>query len=241
MSEEGDRKDLFGQINDDLRDRSKWESRQLRWMAMRDFGIKRLSKPWPAAADMHVPIGDTIIGKLKAYYVQWIFGPELLASFYSMNDQGDSYTDSVAQWFNYQVRERSNFSLQTMVAIDSILQNGLGFIKTYWDTQFGCLAFQSVSPYYVIVPPWTSIEPRTVDRMVQVIHYSREQYIRAAKARGMNTDETYIDSICGYGKPDPKYEELRYSQDGLTYSRLADMIVYWEIYGRQEDQSMLVK
>jgi hypothetical protein len=240
MSQEEDRKDLYGVINDDLRNRSKLEARQSRWLAMRDFGLKRLSKPWAGAADMHIPIGDTVIGKLKAYYVQWIFGPELLASFYSLSDQGDSYADSVAQWFNYQVRERSNFSIQSMVAIDSILQNGLGFVKTYWDTQFNCLSFQSVAPYYIIVPSWTSIDPRVMDRMVQVIHYSKDQYKRAAKKRGLNTDKAFIDSVTGSTKPDPKYEEMRYNQDGITYSH-GDMILYWEIYERQDDGSILVK
>jgi hypothetical protein len=237
---DSDRKELFGSICDDLRHRAKWEARQSRWMVMRDFGLKRLAKPWPAAADMHIPLGDTIINKLKAYYIQWIFGPELLAAFYSLKDQGDSYTDNVAQWFNYQVREKSNFPIQTMVMVDSILQNGLGFVKTYWDTQYNCLSFQSIAPYYVIVPSWTSLDPRTMDRMVQVIHYSKDQYRRAAKARGLNADDTYVDSIAGTGKPDQRYEDLRYHQDGITYSN-GDMIVYWEIYERQDDGSIMVK
>ena len=107
-----DNAELYEQIVEDLEDRQPWERRQILWSRMRNQGVKRTRKPWPGAADMHVPIGDTIINKLKAYYVQWIFGPELLASFYALEDQGDSYTDSVAQWFDYQVRENTNF--QTM-------------------------------------------------------------------------------------------------------------------------------
>ena len=128
-----DNSELFELISEDLKDRESWQNRQILWSRMRGQGVKRTRKPWPGAADMHVPIGDTIIAKLKAYYVQWIFGPELLASFYSLSDQGDSYTDSVAQWFDYQVRECSNFPTMAICAIDSCLQNGMGFLKPYWD------------------------------------------------------------------------------------------------------------
>ena len=70
--------ELYESICDDLKDRQSWEARQILWMRMRNQGVKRMRKPWAGAADMHVPIADTIINKLKAYYVQWIFGPELL-------------------------------------------------------------------------------------------------------------------------------------------------------------------
>ena len=62
--------ELYEDICEDLKDRQAWESRQILWAKMRNQGVKRTRKPWPGAADMHVPIGDTIIGKLKAYYIQ---------------------------------------------------------------------------------------------------------------------------------------------------------------------------
>ena len=76
-----DNHELFGDLNNDLRDRLKWEWRQITWQKMRNLGVGRANRPWPGAANAHVPIADTIIGKLKPYYVVWIFGPELLASF----------------------------------------------------------------------------------------------------------------------------------------------------------------
>src|SRR5206468_11483754 len=144
---DSDKNELYEDIVEDLEDRQSWENRQILWSRMRNHGVKRTRKPWSGAADMHVPISDTILNKLKAYYVQWIFGPELLASFYSLEDQGDSYTDSVAQWFDYQVRECSNFSTMAICAIDSTLQNGMGFLKPYWDSVSERLAFASIHPY----------------------------------------------------------------------------------------------
>src|SRR5215471_6405830 len=105
--------------------------------------------------DLHVPLGDTIINKLKAYMLQWVLGPELLASFYSLSDQGDSFTDSCAQWFNYHVREKSNFNSQLIYAIDSDLQNGMGILKVYWDVDKNQIGFCSILPFYCVVPPTT--------------------------------------------------------------------------------------
>ena len=235
-----DNSELFEDICNDLKDRQSWEGRQILWSRMRGQGVKRARKPWPGAADMHVPIGDTIIGKLKAYYIQWIFGPELLASFYSLSDQGDSYTDSVAQWFDYQVRECSNFPTMAICAIDSLLQNGMGFLKPYWDSRKERLAFASIHPYFIITPPWTQ-ELNEADRVVHVMHMSKDEYLRSAENKGYNTDEDFIDSITGEGKPDSKYEDQRYTAEGLSYSRLKDLIILWEVYVRGSDDQIEVQ
>jgi len=236
-----DNKDLYGDINNDLSDRQKWEARQILWHRMRGQGAGRTNRPWPGAANVHVPIADTIIGKLKPYYVVWVFGPELLASFYSLDTQGDSYTDSVAQWFDYQVRERSNFSEQTICAIDSCLQNGFGVLKPYWDAGAERLAFASIDPYFIIVPPWSTNDLNKADRVVHSMQYSREEYLRDAEKKGFNADDSFIDSIMGEGKPDPKYDQSRYTAEGLSYSRQKDLIILWEVYLRQTDGQILVK
>ena len=235
-----DKNELYEDICNDLEDRQPWEGRQVLWGKMRGAGVKRIRKPWAGAADMHVPIGDTIVNKLKAYYIQWIFGPELLASFYALEDQGDSYTDSVAQWFDYQVRECSNFSTMAICAVDSLLQNGMGFSKQYWDSGKERLAFASIHPYFIIVPPWTQ-ELAEADRVVHVMHMSEDEYLRNAEAKGYNTDDTFVESIKGEGKPDQRYEESRYTAEGLSYSRLKDLIILWEVYLRQSDGQIEVQ
>ena len=236
-----DNHELYGEINNDLRDRLKWEHRQIIWQKMRNLGMGRINRPWPGAANVHVPIADTIIGKLKPYYVVWVFGPELLASFYSLEDQGDSYTDSVAQWFDYQVRESSNFSEQIICGIDSCLQNGMGIVKIFWDSEKQRLSFASINPYFVIVPPYATYDFNSSERVVHVMQYSQAEYLRYAEAKGFNTDETFLESIKGEGRPDQKYEHYRYTAEGLSYVRLKDLIVLWEVYLRQSDGQILVK
>lgn len=242
MSSEGSNweNELYSKVLKDIEDRADWEGKQILWDKMRTHGVKRSRKPWSGAADMHVPIGDTIIGKLKAYYMQWVFGPELLASFYSLQEQGDSYTDSVAQWFDYQVREQSNFTTMAMCALDSTLQNGIGLLKTYWDAGKNQLAFASIHPYFIIVPPWTT-ELQEADRLVHVMHLSEEDYRRSGKGRGYKMDDDFIESIKGEGKPDDKMTEQRFLAEGLSFSRLKDLIILWEVYVREEDGQIRVE
>jgi hypothetical protein len=232
--------EVYAEVIQDLRVRLDWENRQMVWSKMRNFGLRRISKPWPMASDLHVPLGDTIINKLKAYMLQWVLGPELLASFYSLNDQGDSFTDSCAQWFNYHIREKSNFNPQLIYAIDSDLQNGMGVLKVYWDVDKNQVGFCSILPFYCVVPPTTEAT-QDADRFTHVMCYSREQYKRAAAKRGLNDDEDLLDRIEGRGvKPNPAYAELHYSQEGLVWSRLKDVIIVWETYVKETDGNIKV-
>jgi hypothetical protein len=235
-----DTQDLYEKICKDLEDRSDWEGRVLLWHKMRTAGVKRSRKPWPGAADMHVPIGDTIIGKLKSFYMTWVFSPELLASFYALEDQGDSYTDSVAQWFDFQLREKSNFTNMMMCALDSTLQNGIGLVKTYWDAARNQLAFASIHPYYLIVPPWTT-EIQRADRVCHVMHMSEADYRRSGEECGYNMDEDFIESIKGEGKDDRgRFTQEKIESEGLSYSRIKDLIVLWEVYVRGDDNNIWV-
>jgi hypothetical protein len=235
-----EKNEIYSDIVDDLEDRSDWESRLIVWAQMRGTGVRRSLKPWPGAADTHVPVGDTIITKVKSYYVQWIFGPELLASFYSLQPVGDGYTSSVARWFDYQVRQSSNFSDSAICAIDSCLQNGMGFLKIWWDSNACKLCFTEINPYFIVVPPWTT-DLDTADRVTHVMQISKGEYERNAENKGYNTDPDYLELITGEGKPDQNYAENQYRAEGLSYTRLKDLIVLWEVYIRQTDGNILVK
>lgn len=232
---------LYDRINKDITDRQDWENRLILWYRMRTIGVKRTRKPWAGASDMHVPIGDTIIAKLKSYYSQWIFGPELLASFYSLEPQGDSYTDAVAQWFDYQLRSKSNFTVQAMCALDSCLQNGPGLLKTYWDASRDQLAFQSIHPFFVIVPPWTTSLQRA-DRVCHVMHMSVNEYKRQGTECGYNMDEDFIDSIRGEGDEKEKpFRRAKALVEGLNYTRLKDLVILWEVYVPDDDGRIQVQ
>ena len=70
---------------------------------------------------------------------------------------------------------------------------------------------------------------------------SKAEYERCGRDRGYNLDEEFIESITGEGKPDQKYEQTRYTAEGLSYTRLKDLIILWEVYERQADKQIRVR
>ncbi len=72
---------LQGQIVEAVEQRSPWELRQTRWYELRHHGLRRTNKPWPKAADLHWPLIDTAIEKLKPLFLQQALGMDVVASF----------------------------------------------------------------------------------------------------------------------------------------------------------------
>ena len=54
-------------------------------------------------------------------------------------------------------------------------------------------------------------------------------------------DDDFIDSIKGEGKPDNKYRESQYSAEGLSHTRLKDLIILWEVYQKLDDGNIEVQ
>ena len=166
MSEE-----LYDLVANDIASRTRWEVRQGLWYQMRNDGLRRKHKPWPNAADMHFPLIDTTINKLKPSFFQQAMGLDVIATFVPMRSQLAGYTTAAEQWFNYKLHEKSNFATEVMSWIDHMLLSGHGILKVFWDTSSKEVRFQSVAPMYMIVPPWTKyIEG--ADRVCQLMPMS---------------------------------------------------------------------
>jgi len=85
---------------------------------MRHAGLRRKFKPWPNAADLHYPLADSIINKLKPFYFQQIFASELIAHFTPWSDvKSEQKPDAMSamMWFDYQMRQNSNMEFGNTV------------------------------------------------------------------------------------------------------------------------------
>jgi hypothetical protein len=56
------------------------------------MGCEVTNKPWPKAADLHWPLIDTAIEKLKPLFLQQALGMDVVASFVPMRQQLNAYT-----------------------------------------------------------------------------------------------------------------------------------------------------
>src|SRR6266576_1289886 len=117
-------KDLWEEIQHELTNRKTWEQNQDDWYRMRYEGIKRLSLPYPGAPDMHYPLVDTMIEKMKPFYIAQIYGQERLATFASGIPQSMELTLLAEQLFDYTTKQFTNFERAIHTAIDYMMLYG---------------------------------------------------------------------------------------------------------------------
>jgi len=176
-----------------IKARSEWERRQATWYQMRHDGLRRRSKPWPNAADMHFPLADMLIEKLKPTYIAQIYATETIASFVAESAEHQAYQSACAQWFDYQLKQKTNFEDAAPIAVDTMLQAAKTVVKVYWEAERNQLVFEAVNPLHIIVPPWTeNIE--SADWIVHVQTYSQAAYRRLP---GFEQAEEIVTSITG--------------------------------------------
>jgi len=228
-------RDRFDQILSALKGRAAWETKQLNWYNVRHSGLDRGARPYPGAPNVHFKLPDALIERLKPFFIQLIYGMEVLASFISRRvGQDAGMTSAVASWFDYQLKQRSNFDREIMIAIDQMLQGAMQVVKVRWDVDAKQLAFDARDPLYIIVPRGTQ-EIKDADWLIDVIPMSVDQY-KANPA--FNQDEEFVKSIRGKGNTTgdqsgiagkQQHQEMR---EGITHSDDEHTIVVWECYLR---------
>ena len=227
------REKLNASVLQDLADRSLWDTRQRMFYEMRHHGLRRKTKPWPTASDVHFPLSDSIIEKLKPHYFQQLFATDLVASFIPNSPQVAELTTAAAQWFDHRLKQKSNLETEILTVIDSTLVSGTGLMKVIWNHHKGCLDYYAVDPQHLIVPPNTrSLE--TADRITQVSTYTVEAYKRN---KTLDQDPEVLEQIIGsYDEEagDLTTREIKYQREGLTFDSKGRIIV-WEVYYRCEE------
>jgi hypothetical protein len=236
-----EREQLHAAVLADINNRSTWEQRQLKWYQMRHNGLRRRSKPWPNAADLHFPLSDTIIGKLKPYYFEQLFATDTVASFTARRNQDIALTTAAGRWFDYKLKQKSNLETEVLSWIDHMLTPGRAVIKVRWDTTKKQLCFDAINPLNLIVPPHTN-DIETADRIVHVIPMSVEAYRRNKNYR---QDEDFIASISGDRRENKKndtggVEQEKIEREGITYSNDSSTIIVWEAYEKDPAGKWLI-
>jgi hypothetical protein len=220
-------KTLHERILDTLRSRLDWENRQRTWYQMRHDGLRRRRPPFPNANDLHYPLVDGAISKIKPFYYNQIFQGERIAEFTALEQPLAPQCESAADYFNWEVRQNTDFERKILSATDQMLLRGRGIIKVFWDPFKGKLAFSVIDPLYLIVPRRCD-DLAEADYFVEVKQLTLGQYQR--EPRYDQSDEV-IRQITGA----QSYEQHAADQDkafreGLTYSTNDEEVIIWEVY-----------
>lgn len=221
--------DMDSLVRDALNARLAWEEEQIKGYRLRHDGVGRPKKPWPGAADLNWPLSDMMIEKIKPYYVQQVFANELVANFFSLKSDLMQFNNAAAQWFDYRLRQRTNFETEIISVVDHMLMCGKGLLKVYWDEERKQVQFDSVDPMYFVVPPHT-VDLRDADWCVQVHQVSPAAYKRNENYNQSPELMKKIRAANAEGRS--RYEGEKFLREGITHLVDDDRIPLWEVYYR---------
>lgn len=229
------RQKLHSNILQDVKLRNKWETKMVDFYRMRHQGIRRKQKPWNNAADLHFPLIDTNIEKLKPLFFQQIVGMDEVATFVPMRQQLASSTATASGWFDYKLRERTNLQTESLTWIDYALMSGRGPIKVTWNAKKAQVEYTAIDPMYLIVPPHTR-DIQDADRVVHVMPMSIAAYKRSGLYKADDATMEKItsadDDVSIPGMADSA--SARRLREGITHDTRTDFIILWEVYERDE-------
>jgi hypothetical protein len=220
---------LFKSAHSMLQTRIVWENKQRLFYQMRHDGLKRKSKPFATAADMHYPEIDMTIRRLKPFWMGQVQAGDRLAQFVAMQEQLEPITDAAADYFHFILTQRSQYLRKLRVAVDHMLLRGRGVLKVTTDPfDNHALSFQAVDPLFIIMPD-SANDFDDADEFVHVQHLTLEQYKRN---RLYSQDRDVISKIVG----SENFESLQMIiqdirvREGITHNRNPNSIILFEHY-----------
>lgn len=225
-----------------LNDRKTWEERQRTWYQMRHNGIRRARKPGPWASDMHYPLADTIISKLKPYYFEQLYAPEQLATFVSLKPQATRLTTGTARWFDFQLKQRSNLEMEILAAIDLFLNGGRSAIKACWNPKTKQIEYHAINSLHLVVPR-NAVDTCNSGAFAHIRVLSRQDYLDDPNFT--NKSDEFINSISGSGAEDKSgdltWKQEKFRREGITYGATKNEIIVWECYQKNESGKWVVE
>lgn len=215
-----------------LKDRGTWEERQRTFYALRRDGLRRRRKPFPGAADLHLPIADNAVEKQKAFYLNGIFGRQQLASFTPLRQQMAEASASAAECLDWKLRKESNYPRETAHLIDMMLGCGRPVLKVRWDPEAKRLAFDAIDPLFFICPT----QANEIDEMDWFVHVRQLTVAAYQRDSRYTQEEELIERIRGGSKQEEftKQQEKAH-REGITWTKDDDQIVLWEVYERVKE------
>lgn len=217
-----------------LSDRSRWEERQDIWYKMRNHGLRRTRMPFPKAADLHYPLIDTVIEKLTPFYLQQFSGAAVLADFIATDGSGRdiaSLSEQAARFFDYEVKQNTNFEDEEEPLIDSMLLSGRAVLKIRWDDAKEGVSYDVLDPLFFIVPTMTK-SLQDAEFITEVVQYSPAQY---KQIKVFRQDDDFVQLL--YKKGDENGDgddtnDIKYTREGLSQPD-GKTIVLWTTYRKE--------
>jgi hypothetical protein len=242
--------DLFSRAWDILQDRQIWEQKQRRFYVARHDGIRRRNKPFPTAADLHLALIDEKVNQKKAFTLAQVLGAPKLGTFISMKQQLAETTQSASDFFDFELKHRSNLLDVLDTVADTMWLRGRGIIKAYVDPYDDYkIVHESVDPLFLIMSDsandfsdadeWVHVRQVSVNKFKNDRRYFN-RVIEPMDERNLNLKINLIrggkDALnrlkTQRGRDFDEIQLDKEVREGITHSNSSDTIIIWEHYVR---------
>lgn len=227
-------KELIEQGNEALSSRTDYE-KKLAQNPIQRFCMDRgqvNNNPWPRASNIRYPLSDTLIDQKKPFLFKLIYASETIAHFKAMLASNVQFASQAEKYFDFVIRELTDFEEEIQYATDGILQDGACYLKTTWDVDRQVPVFEFIEPMFIITPSGTQ-RIQDAEWVYHVLQYTPKQVRdRFKDAKGI---EEFIKKFQNntFSKADAfNREEDEYRREGINTSGTKDfkMIVLWECH-----------
>lgn len=220
----------------ELANRSVWEQRIRLWYEMLHDGIPRRNKPFPTAANLHLPIAANAVRKWLPYYVNAVFSRNQLASFTSLEQQLGTATASAAEALDWNLRKLSNFPTEYARNAYYFIAYGRSLLKCRWNPDArggkGALAFEAVDPLFFI----GQADCSSTGEMDVSAHVKQVSVAAYKRNKLYNQDPALLEVIRGGENQSSQWKDQeKEMREGLASSTNKDTIILWEAYERIEE------
>lgn len=224
-------KKLFEQASAVVAGRATWERKQSLYYQMRHDGLPRAGKPWPNAADLHFPLVDMNIRKSKPFWEAQAAGTERLAGFVSLRGQAEAETSAAADYFDFELKQHTNFETELVRAIDTMLLRGRGVLKVTTDPFDGHrIVADAIDTPFILMADGAD-DFADADWFVHVRHLTVAGYQRD---RRYAQDPELLRQIRGRRDLDltSDYWQEKEQREGINFSRQDNQVILWEHWVR---------
>lgn len=207
--------------------RTQWETKQRLYSVMRHDGLRRRRKPFVGAADMHFPLIDMNIRKGKPFWISQALSTERLASFVALQQQEQAMTTAAADYFDFEIKQNSNYLPELFSWVDIMCLRGRGAIKIVTDPfdnhRIVCEAIDT--PFILVAEGANDFDD--ADEFIHVQHLTVPKYQRD---RLLLQDPDVIRRIKGYKELDTSTGVLQDKEvrEGVNYTRNPNIVIKWE-------------
>ena len=251
-----DHLDLFRRAYQILSDRQRWEDKQRVYYIMRHTGIRRRNKPFPTAADLHLALIDEAINKLKPFTLAQVTGQERLVTFCARRQQLQETTEAAADFFSFELKERSNLLKVLETVVDTMWLRGHGIVKAYVDPFNDYkLVHENVDPLFLLMSDasndfedadeWIHVRQITVGTFRRDRRWCAnyrddngeiDPQIEAAISGGSDGQSRLQNTIerirTQRGRDFDMIQSDKETREGVTHTTSNDTIIVWEHYVR---------